>query len=225
MQMVFRNKRLLGDDIYSFEFEPERSVDYIAGQFAEFVIKHDKPDAKGMRRWFTISSSPHELCVAITIRCRQPLSSYKQALLNLQHGDTVLADEPIGDFVLPLDESRPLLWIAGGIGITPFRSMASWMAASNEQRDVHLLHSVSNSNQLLFNDTFSAAGIDEIEVVNSTDVNRLTIETILQKIPDARERLIYISGPESMVIGLTQGLKAAGFERDDIIVDQFLGYS
>src|SRR5689334_1438583 len=100
MQMTLSNSRQLAGDIYSFDFEPERPLDYIAGQFAEFVAKHPKPDAKGLRHWFTLSSSPNESPVTITVRCRQPLSSFKQALLNLKPGDSILVDEPIGDFVL-----------------------------------------------------------------------------------------------------------------------------
>lgn len=225
MRMSLSSIRHVTSDMYSFDFEPERPVDYIAGQFAEFVIEHANPDAKGMRRWFTLSSSPSEALVTITVRCRLPLSSFKRALLKLQPGDTILADEPIGDFVLPLDESRPLLWIAGGIGITPFRSMASWMASQNEQRNIHLLHSITSPDQAIFGDVFKNAKIATVDGINSVDDERLNAETILQKIPDAHERLVYISGPEMMVKSLSQSLKASGFDRDDIIVDQFLGYA
>jgi glycine betaine catabolism B len=213
-----------GGEIYSFQFEPERPLDYIAGQFAEFTIEHPNPDAKGIRRWFTLSSSPTEPHVAITVRCEGKLSSFKQALSQLQPGDTILVSDPMGDFVLPLDTSIPLAWIAGGIGITPYRSMAQWLTDSKEQRDIKLVHCINKPADAIYSEVFNIAGISEREVIDTSDRQRPDIDKLLLSIPDARQRLIYISGPEIMVENLRQDFMKAGFRRDDVIVDQFLGY-
>lgn len=225
MKLTLRNSQALTDTIYSFQFEPERPVDYIAGQFIELTIPHANPDAKGTRRWFTLSSSPTEPLVAITVRCQPPLSSFKQALHTLQPGQTAIASDPMGDFVLPLDSSLPLIWIAAGIGITPFRSMAVWLAANHEQRHIRLIHSVRDHSEAIYSDIFQAAHIPEQTTIDTTRQARLGAANILKHIPSSAEQLLYISGPETMVATLSKDLQAAGISRQYIITDQFLGYS
>lgn len=223
--MTLRSVSNPGGDMYCFQFEPERQLDYIAGQFAEFTIEHANPDARGIRRWFTLSSSPTEPLVAITARCEGQLSSFKQALRHLRPGDTVMVSDPMGDFVLPLNTSIPLLWIAGGIGITPYRSMATWLSSSHERRDIKLIHCINKPADAIYAETFRAAGIPEREIIDTSAKLRPTIEVLLSNIPNARQRLVFISGPETMVEDLRQGFMKADFRRDDIIVDQFLGYN
>lgn len=223
--MVLRKVSNPGGEIYCFEFEPERPFDYIAGQFAEFVIDHPNPDSKGIRRWFTLSSSPTEPLVAITVRCdERQLSSFKRALRDLKPGDAALASDSMGDFVLPLDESIPLVWIAGGIGITPYRSLAKWLLDNNEQRDIALVHYVNKPDDIIYSQLFEAAMVPERQIIDTSQRQRPSMEMLLADIADAKKRPIYISGPETMVENMRQDLLKVGFRRDDIIVDQFLGY-
>lgn len=225
MKMLLRHTSNPGGDIYCFEFEPERPLDYIAGQFAEFTIDHPQPDNKGVRRWFTLSSSPTEPLVAITVRCTsQRPSSFKRALRGLKLGDTVSVSDAMGDFVLPLDNSIPLTWIAGGIGITPFRSLAKWLSDSNEQRDIRLVHSINRLEDAIYGPTFAAAKIAEREIIDTTQQQHLDIQATLAQIPNAKSRLTYISGPEMMVENARRDLMQAGFYHNSIVVDQFLGY-
>jgi len=139
--------------IRTFHFTPERPLDHQAGQFIELYLPHDSTDNKGDHRWFTLSNSPTENEVAITVDTPlKPaiISSFKQALWQLQSGDAAQASDPLGDFVLPLNEATPLVWIAGGISITPFRSMAVWIADNKEARQIQLIHSTRTTNEHIF---------------------------------------------------------------------------
>lgn len=221
--MTLRETGQISGDIYYFSFEPERHYGYIAGQFAEFTIAGVTDDPKGPRRWFTISSSPTEQLVTITVRMRQPLSSFKQALRSLQLGEAILSSDPLGDFVLPLDESRPLVWLAAGIGITPFGSMARWIVDSGERRSIRLLHISNNPGGAALDQLLDAASIKHQTI--STIGTRPDAPAILAGIPAiADNSLVYISGPENMANDIRASLLGSGYDRDMIIVDQFLGY-
>src|SRR6185369_15796787 len=103
----------------SFWFRPERPVDYIAGQFTEIYLPHSGADSRGERRWFTLSSSPTDALVSITTQfIPTEGSTFKKELFGLRPGAALKLADPMGDFVLPKDPSIPLLFIAGGLGIT-----------------------------------------------------------------------------------------------------------
>ncbi len=212
--------------ITTFHFIPERPVDYIAGQFIEVTLPHPKPDAKGVRRWFTLSSSPTEPAIAITVKYDAVVSSFKQALRHMKPGDIVHISDPLGDFVLPLDDSLPLVWIAGGIGITPFHSMATWLKDTSEKREIVLFHSIRDQAEAIFTDTMKQAGIVEHYLTDTSagETARLSAKTIVDTLADPSAAYYYISGPEQMVENLASGLQANGISRQLIITDVFLGY-
>ena len=95
--------------------------DYIAGQYAFFDIGGVHNDSKGPIRHFTISSSPTEDFIMITTRIRD--SPYKKRLSSLEEDTIVKVRGPQGKFVLHEDYSKPAVFLSGGIGVTPFRSM------------------------------------------------------------------------------------------------------
>src|ERR1035438_226526 len=82
--------------INSFWFDPERPLDYIAGQFIEMTIEHDEPDDRGIKRWFTVSSSPCDApLISITTKFSDPSSSFKKALHGLKKADQVTISDPM----------------------------------------------------------------------------------------------------------------------------------
>jgi ferredoxin-NADP reductase len=226
MRAAFVTSERLTDHLKTYWFKPEAPVDYIPGQFLEFTLAHSDTDNLGDRRWFTLSSSPTEPLIAITIRLSKAIrhSTYKQALDRLQNGDEVHISDPMGDFVLPLNPGIPLVWIAGGIGITPFRSMAKWLSDNDEQREILLFHSVRNTGDSPFNDIFDAAHVKkDLNVVESLhDSNALIYK--IAKNPKPDETLFYISGPEYMTSMMQNSLQSSGIDNQQIITDAFLGY-
>lgn len=219
------------DNIRTFFFRPERPVQYTAGQFAEWTLKHPDPDRRGAKRWFTISSSPTEELVSITTKyAGDKGSTFKRALFEMQPGDELLMSDPMGDFVLPKLIQTPLVFVAGGIGITPYHSILAWLAATKEERPIQLIYGVNNEDEIIFQDAFEKAGVHATIVVsNPSDAwggerGRLTAEMIMGLAKPSEDALVYVSGPEPMVETLEKGLKKAGLGKNQFVGDFFPNY-
>ncbi|MBI2285225.1 FAD-dependent oxidoreductase [Candidatus Saccharibacteria bacterium] len=123
MKLKFVGKKKEEEHVYSFIFEPSNKVSWQPGQYLHYELPHPDTDDRGIERWFTISAPPYEKNIMLTTRFdSQRSSTFKKALHKLKPGQEVEAGEPRGDFLLEPDASRHVL-IAGGIGVTPYRSM------------------------------------------------------------------------------------------------------
>jgi ferredoxin-NADP reductase len=170
MEITLDHKKAETDNITTFYFRPEKPVRYTAGQFAEWAVKHAHPDERGIKRWFTISSSPTDELVSLTTKfSSDKSSSFKKALFKLAPGDKILMSDPMGDFVLPKLTQTPLIFVAGGIGITPFHSILSYLASNREARPIKLLYGVRNEDEIIFQDTFNKAGVHATVVVSEPE--------------------------------------------------------
>ncbi len=168
------------------------------------------------------------------IKYYEPASQFKASLARLQPGDEVIVSQLAGNFTLRGNEQKKLAFIAGGIGITPFRSMVQYIVDQQLQVDSILLYAVSDARELAYGKTFVAAtqyGVRTIPVL--TDPQRqvphmvsakLDAELIAQTIPDYDERVFYISGPNAMVTATKQQLRRLGVPRSSIKTDHFSGY-
>lgn len=215
MFVTFDHSEPVAEDIRSFWFKPAQPVRYTAGQFTELRL----PD--GQFRRFTLSSSPTEELLAITTRLGAWSSQFKQTLLTLQPGDRLRADDPLGDLVLPKDPTRPLVFVAGGIGVTPFRSIIKWLHDTGERRQIQFLYAVTYPARAAFLDVFRTAGHEPTVLVGG---HQLTPERIITLTRADDSTLIYLSGPDQMVQKLGQAL-GRYIRRENIITDAFLGYS
>lgn len=231
MYITFHHKQNESSSILTFYFSTTKAMSFIPGQFVELTIPHEKPDGRGTKRWFTIASSPNSTLIGITTRIVSDASSFKLALQALNPGDTVSMSEPMGDFVLPMDREIPLLFVAGGIGITPFHSIAQWLAENNEQRTIRLLHAITTEDDLIFTDTFQRAGILMTPFVSEPspawggERGQLTAHYIKRVAESQPNTLIYIAGPERMTENLTKDLLKLDTEKHTIVTDYFPGYT
>jgi ferredoxin-NADP reductase len=207
-----------GPRVASFYFTPEKPLRYEAGQYVEWTLPHQADD-RGIKRWFTISSPPADGQLCITTRLFAKPSSFKKALQALEPGDTVQVSEPMGDFVLPKDPNIPLVFIAGGIGITPFLSIARQLIRTGEKRRVRLYYVVHAINDALFRDELMMAGYDVHILLSKQRTGPLL--TDIEHIPDS---LYYISGPEGLAEKLTAELKNNSVDSSQIVTDYFPGY-
>lgn len=220
------------NNIATFVFKPKGVVKYTAGQFTELKLPHDNADSRGEKRWFTISSSPTEDHMAITTKfAAEKNSTFKQTLKSLKPGSEVILADPMGDFVLPKDTSIPLVFVAGGIGITPVRSMVKWLFDSNEQRDITILYGVHKTNEILFHDLFEAYKLNLEIFVNEPpsgwdgQTGNLSAERIMERVGNSRNKHIYLSGPEPMVETIDRDLRSMGIDKMNLVTDFFPGYT
>jgi ferredoxin-NADP reductase len=230
---VLDHTRDEADNIRTFFFRPERPVHYTAGQYTELTLPHKNPDNRGIKRWFTLSSPPEGEFLTITTKYagNTNSSTFKKTLFKLKPGTEVHLAEPMGDFVLPKLIQTPLVFVAGGIGITPFHSILEWLASANETRPIKLMYGVRNEDEIIFQDTFRRAGVEPQIVVSDPspawggERGRLSAELILGLEKPSDDALIYLSGPEPMVQGLAKELHTAGLKKSQLVSDEFPNYT
>jgi ferredoxin-NADP reductase len=221
MKFIRRIKEAEG--IYSYLFTLPNNFKFTAGQYMEWTIAHNRTDSRGNRRYFTLSSSPSEPGAMITIKlpAAQP-SAFKQRLNSLKTGEIVLAGNLAGSFRLPKDTSKKLAFLAGGVGITPFRSMVKYMVDSGEKRDAALLYSASSAGEFSFHNLFKAAAQTGLKTIYVTD--KLDQKKIAALLPDYKQRTFYISGPYGFVNAMESNMLKLGVSSSRIITDYFPGY-
>lgn len=222
----------LAKHVRTFWWEPDQPFNYTAGQFTELTLKHPHPDDRGIRRWFTISSSPTDELISITTKhAPENGSTFKEALFNLEPGAEVDVAEAMGDFVLPKLIQTPLIFVAGGIGITPMHSMLKWLGDTKEERPIKLLYAVATEEEILFQDTFEAANQHATIVVEKPtsawggERGRLNAEMVLGLEKPSDDTLIYLSGPEPLIEALTGSLQHHGIKKSQLVTDFFPGYT
>jgi len=231
MIITFKHAHKENYNIQTFWFKPEKPLEYTAGQFIEMYLPHGNPDERGIKHWFTLSSSPTEELIGITTKyAGDKSSSFKKTLFRLKPGAEIKIIEPMGDFVLPKDTSIPLVFVAGGIGITPFRSMVKWLTDKDEKRNVTALLAANTPKDFVFVDLFKDYGAKVIQIVSKADpawqgeTGRLSANKILELTGKSDGKRIYVSGPEPMVESLEEDLHKHGVTKDQLVLDFFPGY-
>lgn len=225
MRVVLDHIRQENHNVRTFCFKPPHKFSYTAGQFIEMTLPHKNPDERGIKHWFTLSSSPTEEFISITTKWfGSQASTFKKTLFELETGAEVHISDPMGDFVLPKDKSIPLVFVAGGIGITPFHSIIKWLVDTGEKRQIQALLAAHSDKDLLFVDLFRDYGIDPVLAVDSSS-QRLSAKFILESVSPIDNKLIYVSGPEPMVETLCADLEKNGVAKSQLAGDFFPGYS
>ncbi len=218
----------LGPGVIGFWFEPLKRFGFASGQFLEYTLPHSRPDSRGFRRYFTIASSPSENKLLLATRFSEQGSSFKEALKNLELGTEIKASGPAGEYVLPKDPARKLVFIAGGIGITPFRSMIKYLVDTGQKRDIVLMYSCKTAQDVIFKNVFDdvekTSGLRTVYVAND-EKGFINEEMIQKEIPDFQERFFYVSGPEPMVQAFEKMLAKMKIPKKQIKRDYFPGYT
>ena len=149
-----------------------------------------------------------------------------------------MASQLAGDFVLPTSKREKLAFMAGGIGITPFRSMIRDLLDHKEARPITVLYSNKAAPEIVYADVLEEAsrqlGIKTVYTL--TDENcappdwqggtgRFDAEMIAKAVPDYCERTFYLSGPRSLVVGFEEALRSISIPKSRIKIDFFPGYA
>ena len=224
------DKERVSNDIYHFTFMPDKKLLFRPGQYLEWTLGHEKVDGRGNRRYFTIASSPTEDTVQLGVKFYDPSSSFKKKLLSLRPGDTLVAGQLAGEFTLPKKRSQKLAFIAGGIGITPFRSMVKYLIDRNKPRDVVLFYSNRTEAEVAYRPLFDKAaekiGMRTVyTITDGPNGHRLTADDIKKEIPDYADRMFYISGTHAMTNAFRDTLRGMGVPRAHIKTDFFPGFA
>jgi ferredoxin-NADP reductase len=225
MKLKLAARKAESPGVESFIFHPEKPLVWKAGQFLHYVLNHCSTDDRGSDRWFTIASAPCEKHVMITTRFASKRSStFKQTLKGLKTGDTIEISDLDGDFLVS-DARKEYVFIAGGIGITPFRAILKQAAHEGKQLRVTLLYA-NRKSEAAYQNEFDALAKQNpnLTIHYLFSPQRIDQKTIKKYVPDLKKPLFYVSGPEPMVEAIGKMLQAIGIPKKRINQDWFPGY-
>lgn len=236
--LKLKEKLQISPDTVDFIFSLKNKFEYTPGQYMEWTLAYDRGDSRGNRRYFTLASSPTEDNIRLGVKLYQPSSGFKKALFNMSDQNSIVASQLAGEFILPKDKTQKIVFIAGGIGITPFRSILKYLIDTGEKRDIVVLYSNKNAVEIVYQDILDQAKDKfKIKTVYAlTDLStiledwmgrkgRVNEVMIKEEVPDYAERIFYLSGPHAMVAGFEQTLKKMGIKKNQIKIDFFPGYA
>ncbi len=213
----------------SFPFKP--------GQYLNATLPNPLyQDDEGSTRSFSIASSPRDPFLMVATRMRG--SAFKRSLAEMTLGIPVNINGPMGSFTLPQDSATPVVLVAGGIGITPFRSIVKHAAEQRLPHRLTLIYSNRTPEEAPF--------LDDLHGWETANPNFRFIPTMTK--PDASKKswpgrtgyidaafvrdalaglgrfIAYVAGPPGLVQGVTKALVEAGVPEDNIRTEEFDGY-
>jgi ferredoxin-NADP reductase len=224
--------------------DPERKkeLDYISGQYAFFDIGGVFNDPEGPLRHFTIASSPTENFIMISTRIRD--TPYKKRLSSLEEKRTkVKVRGPMGKFILHEDHSKPAVFLSGGIGVTPFRSMIKYVTDKQLPIKIVMFDSNRDENNILYKNEF-----DEYLKINKNlkiiyaitgeggqpplghwegEIGRIDKPMITKYVSedDLNKSIFYICGPPAMLNAIQNILnEKLRIPKDRVKIEEFTGY-
>lgn len=146
LTLVRKQKEVKG--VTSFFWKAEPSIEWQPGQYLYYTIELPQKDPRGNVRHFTISASPTENEIRLTTKLSDSL--YKKVLFELPEGSEINGSGPRGDFVLDQEKNDPQIFLAGGIGITPFRAFIKYAVDKGFKTPIHLIYSSSTPEEIAF---------------------------------------------------------------------------
>jgi ferredoxin-NADP reductase len=226
------NKRDVAKDTMSFYFQKPDEFVFKAGQYMKLtLINPAETDDEGNNRLFSIAAAPHEKDLMITTRMRD--TAFKRVLKRMNIGDEIKIQGPMGVFTLQ-NANIPAVFLVGGIGITPFRSMILDVTKKMKSQKIILFYSNHSMTETVFfdelqetanaNPNFIFVPImtrDETWDGEKEHINELMLEKYVHDLDNA---IYYSAGPQQMVESMRKILKETGIPDEKVIYEDFSGY-
>lgn len=227
----------IAEDTMAFRIFRPSGFNYKAGQYVDLTIINPKEtDEGGSTRSFSLASSPHEDELLIVTRMRD--STFKRNLYSLRNRAEIKITEPMGRFFLHEDESKSAVFLVGGIGITPVRSILFDAFKNNKKHQFYLFYSNHRPEDAAFLEDWQQAEKEHenfklIATMTTMEksaqqwtgeTSRIDMALIKKYIADATRVIFYIVGPAGMVKAMVMMLEQAGISPDNIKAEDFSGY-
>jgi len=221
----------------AFSFEKPAGFQFKAGQFANFtLINPPESDGEGNTRTFSIASAPAEAGLLVATRMRD--TAFKRVWKTMPQGTELKLAGPFGSLTLHQDAARPAVFLAGGIGITPFRSILVQAQRDNRGRRLFLFYSNRRPEDAAFleelqalsqqnpNFTFvgTMTGMDKSRRTWFGETGFVNQEMLGRFVGDLAAPIYYIAGPPGLVAAMQQLLADAKVSEDSIRAEEFAGY-
>lgn len=236
MRIILVNREEVAQGTTAFRFAPERPFTFAAGQFGSFSLV-DSPaddDGKGKTRSFSFASSPDDEYVMIATRMTG--SVFKKTLAASPPGTALQLMGPTGLFTLHEDAARPAVFLTGGIGITPVRSICAYATQRGLGHRLYVFYSNRTLAAAAFVDDFQtwrARNPNLSFIPTLTDETRrgggyahgpINAELLEKHVPRAADPIYYVVGPPGMVAAMKQLLRGMGVAGEQVKSEDFIGY-
>jgi len=237
-QMTLVDRQRIARGTMTFWFDTNGSdYDFRAGQHADFAFLHPSVgDESDNLRTFSLANSPHEKgLVMIAMRMRE--TGFKTALISAALGTKFRVSRPRGSFILHKDFARPAVFLAGGIGITPVRSILDWAAQERMPHKLYLFYSNREAVDAAFLEELEALTMQNPRFTLIPTITRLTYsawrhetgrvdrEMLSRYLTGLNRPIFYIAGPSGMVTAMTNLLCSLDVSDDDIRTEEFGDYT
>lgn len=230
-------KEEVAEGTMAFYFTKPDSFDYKSGQSIDlFVVEPPETDAEGNKRAFSLTSAPHEDFLSIATRMRD--TAFKRVLKNMDETGQLAMEGPFGSMTLHNDSSKPVVILAGGIGITPFYSMIKHATHEQLPHKIYLFYSNRRPEDAPFLSELQALQEQNPNfqlIATMTDMSKsqeewngeqgyITKDMVLKYVPEVTSSIGYMAGPPGMVAAMRKLFNEAGLNDDYIRSEEFTGY-
>jgi ferredoxin-NADP reductase len=231
------DREIVGGEIMLLRFQKPEGFNFVAGQFC-FLSAPDLGfhDQEGLRKPFSIASSPLEKDLVFCVRYTE--SAFKKTLKEMPPGSPVALDSAMGLFTLPKSTTVPLVFLAGGLGISPFRSMMSYAADASTGHKITLLYSCRVPEEAVFLEDFRSMAQKDPRMAVVVTVTRperskekwtgltgrVSPDMIKEQCKDWPEATFYVSGPPVMVDAMKDALVQTGVDQQRVKREVWTGY-
>lgn len=238
MKLKLVKKTKEARDTFSFFWDPSRKISYLPGQYFYFTIPNLINDYRGPTRDFSLSSSPTEgNQLRFTTRIRD-ISKFKQILLKLNAGSIIEAEGPNGTFIIDEKEKGPHVFLAGGIGITPFRSAIKYQNDKNLNIKIHLIYTNKTPELIAFKKELENWEVEnknlKIDMIVTRPqesivkwnglTGRIDEKLLKSIITNHQSHKYWLAGPPDFVSAMEKILRSLKVSPEKVRIDKFTGY-
>jgi ferredoxin-NADP reductase len=236
-KIKLKSRNEVASGTMAFHFEKPDGFIFQAGQCGDFTISNPpETDAEGNTRSFSRASAPYEDDLTITTRMRD--TAFKRSLKIIDLGTELDLEAPWGELTLHDDARIPAVFLTGGIGITPVRSIVLQAAHDRLAHPLFLFYSNRTPKDAAFLDELAAAQetnpnftlvttMTEAENSHSqwrSETGYITEEMLRKHLPDLDRPIYYLTGPPQMVAAMQKLLLTSAVKEANIRAEEFSGY-
>jgi len=236
-EVIHLGRERVAEGTVAFRFSRPSDFSFAAGQAIDLALT-DAGDSEPytLKHTFSLAGGPSEPDLMIATRMRD--SPFKRALDTLAVGASAKLDGPFGSFRLHKDTNRPAVFIAGGIGITPFRSMLRERESKSEGPEIVLFYSNPRPEDAAFlpelqrlagsNTRFTLIAtmtrMENSSVAWHGETKRITSGLLAKFTKELAAPIYFVVGPPALVGGIRETLESMGIQENEIRSEEFFGY-
>ncbi len=205
---------------------------YLAGQFTQLIFPNCPEDQRGNWRWMSLASAPHEDDLLYVMR--NTVSPYNTGIRGLKVGATIEISDAKGNFVLPTKINKPLVFLTGGIGITPVLSMLRDLEHTKSEQETYVFYSDWTPSSCAYLDeikNYTNSYIKSILTMTNVDKNeewtgetrRISKELLNDHLDEPSSALYYTVGSTRFVNGMIELMESMNINKENIVLEKFKG--